>query len=453
MSIEIQYDKYRPKVCAFYAGRAWYAGVPSGPKLGWVLFSQVLMEIANIGKCYQQNDPTSEIFSDLLDSDGGVIQIPEAGEIVGLTPVGPVLIVFASNGVWQISGGRGVGFTAASYVVEKVTNIGCLFQKSIVSAEDVVFYWSSSGIHAVSIDQEGRARVADISEQKIKTFYQSIPSINKKYVDGKYNASDKTIYWAYNNNDASNTSEGLYKKNRILAFNVQLQSFYTITLDQTAGPVTTALAVTKETIETSITFSVVAGADEVVVDADEVVCNTTVVQGAVKQYKFLTYATIEGVHCSTWSDFLQGGVKDWYTYNNVGVNVDGYILTGYNVGGSGPARSKTAQYVNVFAKRTETGFDADANPENEGGIYMQTRWDFTDNVNPGKWSDEVQVYRPRRPFLPIANMDYDDGYPLVTTKNKVRGRGKALQVKFRNEPGKQMHLVGWSIGFVNNTNV
>ena len=456
-TLEISYDKFRPKVCAFYAGRAWYSGVPSGNKLGWVMFSQVLTDIANILKCYQQNDPTSETFSDILDNDGGVIQIPEAGEIVGLVPVGPLLLVLASNGVWQIWGGT-QGFTAANYIVEKITNLGCLFQKSIVVAEDRVFYWGTSSIYMLEVDAEGRARVSDISEQKIKTFYQSIPSMNKLYVEGKYNSSEKVIYWAYNGNPLTDTSSGVYKKNKVLCYNLQLSAFYTYTIKDGNYPVITSFATTKETIEDALQFDVVVGVDEVVVGVDQVVANIPIVSGALKQIKWLTFIptdTTFKVYNCTWSDSLRTYSNDWKTFdvNNVGWNVDSYLVTGYNVGGNGPARSKTAQYVHVFAKRTESGFDGDVQPETESSIMMQTKWDFTDNSYPGKWSDEVQVYRPRRPFFANPFSDYDDGYPLVITKNKVRGRGKALQIKYKAEEGKQMHLMGWSIGFVNNSNI
>ena len=457
MSLPIQYDSFRPKVCAFYAGRAWYSGMPSGPKLGWVMFSQVLTDMGNASKCYQQNDPTSEAISDLLDNDGGVIQIPEAGEIVGLVPLGPLLLVMASNGVWQIGGGS-QGFSAASYVVEKVTNLGCLFQKSIVVAEDRVFYWGTSAIYMMEIDSEGRARVNDISEQKIKTLYQDIPAINKLYVEGKYNSSDRVIYWAYNGDSLDNTSQGAYKKNKVLCYNVQLSSFYTYSLAKderpsSRVPTVTTFAVTKETVEASIEFTVVVGNDQVVVNDNEVLTNINVVEGAVKQLKWLTFIPTLTGYSSTWSDFLHSYVTDWKQWNITGKEVDSYVVTGYNVGGVGPARSKTANYVHVFAQRTETGFDEEVQPETASGILMQTRWDFTDNSNPGKWSDEVQVYRPRRPFFVNQFADYDDGYPLVITKNKVRGRGKALQIKYKAEEGKQMHLMGWSIGFVNNTSV
>jgi hypothetical protein len=107
----------------------------------------------------------------------------------------------------------------------------------------------------------------------------------------------------------------------------------------------------------------------------------------------------------------------------------------------------------VFMKRTETSFDANANPYNESGCLMQSRWDFTDNSNAGKWADEVQVYRQPRPFLAAPNTTFDDGYPLVISKNKLRGRGKAVQFKYSSQSGKDMKIVGWTGTFVGASNV
>jgi hypothetical protein len=104
-------------------------------------------------------------------------------------------------------------------------------------------------------------------------------------------------------------------------------------------------------------------------------------------------------------------------------------------------------------KRTENSFDANTIPTNQSGCKMQSRWDFTDNIYPGKWADEVQVYRQNRPFFANPNSTFDDGYPLVISKNKLRGRGKSVQFKFAADAGKDMKIVGWTGTFVGNTNV
>jgi len=111
------------------------------------------------------------------------------------------------------------------------------------------------------------------------------------------------------------------------------------------------------------------------------------------------------------------------------------------------------QYLTVFMKRTETSFDSNTNPLNQSSCKMQSRWDFTDNNYPGKWAAEVEVYRQLRPYFANPSTTFDDGYPLVISKNKLRGRGKAVQFKFTAQAGKDMKIVGWTGTFVGNTNV
>jgi len=175
---------YRPRVCSFFAGRVWYAGVPTTKQLGTVYFSQVLDDISKVGNCHQTNDPTSEIISDLEDDDGGTIEIPDSGEIVSLEPLGRGLMVIATNGVWFISG-IDRGFTASSYSVERVSAVGCVSTKSVVAVEDTLIYWSNSGIYAVSPGGTGAEFSSkNVSDQNIKTFNYAVCDIDGEIEEG-----------------------------------------------------------------------------------------------------------------------------------------------------------------------------------------------------------------------------------------------------------------------------
>jgi hypothetical protein len=449
---------YRPKVCAFFAGRTWYAGMPTSDLLGTVFFSQVLDNIDKVGNCYQTNDPTSEVISDLEDDDGGTIEIPEAGEIVSLQPLGRGIMVFATNGVWFISG-VDQGFKASNYAVDRVSSVGCLGGKSVVAIEDTVLYWSTSGIYVVSATNSVEYSATNISEKNIKTFYQDIPILGKLYAEGAYNATNKTIYWLYSNSINTSTSSGRFNKDTVLAFDARLNSWYWFSIDTSLGVIPVSIEVTKETTSVSNEYSVIAGVDDVWASTDSVITNVANVSGTRKAYKLLTlHPTTSNNYSVTFADFdntrdSATKFKDWYSYNSVGVEKSAYFITGYNMGGNGPARAKTGQYLTVYMKRTETSFDSNTNPLNVSGCLMQSRWDFTDNSYPGKWAGEVQVYRQLRPYFTDPGSTFDDGYPLVISKNKLRGRGKAVQFKFASEAGKDMKIVGWTGTFVGNTNV
>ena len=449
---------YRPKVCAFFAGRTWYAGMSSSDLLGTVFFSQVLDTVDKVGNAYQTNDPTSEVVSDLEDDDGGTIEIPEAGEIVALQPLGRGIMVLASNGVWFISG-IDQGFKASNYAVDRVSSVGCVSGKAVVVVEDTLLYWSNSGIYAVSATNAVEFSATNISDKNIKTFYQDIPVLGKLYAEGSYNATDKTIYWLYSNTITAGTDTGRFNKNTILAFDIRLNSWYWFAIDSTLGVIPVSIEVTKETNAVTNQYGVLVGSDTVISGTNTVVANINNISGTRKLYKVLTLHPVTSNNYSvTFSDFANTRdsstkFKDWYSYNSAGVENQAYFITGYNMGGNGPARAKIGQYLTVFMKRTETTFDANANPTNQSGCLMQSRWDFTDNGYPGKWADDVQVYRQLRPFFANPSSTFDDGYPLVVSKNKLRGRGKAVQFKFASETGKDMKIVGWTGTFIGNTNV
>ena len=445
----------RPKVCAFFAGRAWYAGLTSDKQLGTVYFSQVLDDISKVGNCYQSNDPTSEQASDLIDSDGGVIQIPEAGEIVSLQPLGRGIAVFATNGVWFISG-IDSGFTAASYAVDKVNSIGCFAPKSIVQVEDSITYWSNTGIYLLTAQGGIDVETKNVSTQTIGKYYKDIPALNKQYAEGSYNGTDNTIYWLFNKDTIADT-ESRYAKNSVLAFDGRLQAWYWFSLDTTTGVIPVSLETSKETSRSSITYDILAGADRVLVDDDTVVADITQRSGSSQQFKFMVLHPDSGSYKVTFADLLNARnadtkFHDWYSVDG-GVDKEAYVITGYELGGVGPARNKTAQYLTVFMNRTETEFDDEGNAVNESACMLETRWDFTDSSFANKWSAPVQIYRQPRPFLALSNSDFEDGYPLVISKNKIRGRGKAVQYKFSSVEGKDMQLVGWTATFVGNTNV
>jgi hypothetical protein len=78
---------------------------------------------------------------------------------------------------------------------------------------------------------------------------------------------------------------------------------------------------------------------------------------------------------------------------------------------------------------------------------MQFRWDFADDGLSGKWSAYQNVYRHlyRTPTNPGATTaGYDTGHSLVITKNKIRGRGRSLKLRFKAEADKDMVIVGWA---------
>lgn len=191
------------KATAAYAGRIWYACSPGevggdsrSPHVGtFILFSKLVDSAGDIGKCYQEADPTAEDISDLIDTDGGYIQLPDAINIKALIPFKASLLVFADNGVWEIMGGDR-GFTATEYQSRFLMNNGAINAESIVVTPDAVIYWSRNGIYAITLGSEGTT-FESLSEKSVQTLYNDIPYNSKIYSVGYYDDVEYRVRWLY----------------------------------------------------------------------------------------------------------------------------------------------------------------------------------------------------------------------------------------------------------------
>ena len=111
------------------------------------------------------------------------------------------------------------------------------------------------------------------------------------------------------------------------------------------------------------------------------------------------------------------------------------------------SRQRYSPTIHTFMKKTETGYAEDG-PTNASSLTVQPRWDFSNSATSKKFGTAQQVYRHKRAYVPTGGADtFDDGYELVASRTKIRGRGKALQLKFTGETGKDAHLLGWSLHY------
>lgn len=465
-SITTETETYRPTTCAFYAGRAWYAGTNSSTIGTWVLFSQVADTTTKFGYCYQDADPTSEVISDLVATDGGVIPIQDAGTILKLLPAYNSLLVFADNGVWQILGSIDGGFSATSYEVRRLSSVGCVSRDSVVEAETTIYYWARDGIWTIVPTQTGGFSVQNITNTTIQSLYASIPANGKAYSFGRYYQEGKTIYWLYNSDTSQDGINRRFKKDSMLCVDLRLAAPYTHTVSSLASnsPYIVAALITKNKTSTSTTFNVVDASENQVIDgsSNTVVASLTPDVLRNSEVRFMVQApqSAGASFKTTFARFEDGltaasKFKDWYAANTAGVTYDSYILTGADLGnGQGGDKAIQGLYLVAFFNRTETGVDSNGDPTNPSSCTLQARWDWTDSTAAGKWTPGEEIYRHRRPFFPaVPSATYNDGYPVVVSKSKIRGRGKAVQFKFTAHPTKDMQLLGWAVTFMGNTNV
>lgn len=134
--------------------------------------------------------------------------------------------------------------------------------------------------------------------------------------------------------------------------------------------------------------------------------------------------------------------KDWGSADYTST-----FTTGVNTTGDSFIK-KDLVYLTTQLSRTEA-VNTQGNIYNDSSCMLQMKWDFEDNSYSHKWTTPVQIYRSRRLFAPgLDTPGFDDisiRMPVITTKHKIRGVGRALQIKFTSEPGKNFEVLGWNI--------
>jgi hypothetical protein len=689
-AISTEVEFYRPTTVAFFASRAWYAGVKSADVGTWVLFSQVAEIPSKLGKCYQDADPTSEIISDLVATDGGVIPIQDAGTVVKLLPYLNSIIVFATNGVWQIVGGSDTGFSADAYEVRKVSEVGCVAGNSVVATDSGILYWGLTGIQSLTVNQTGGLVAQNISEETVNSFYTSIPFAAKAAVKGVYSADENIVYWLFNGEEQTDSADYRFHYNRVLCLRLNPPAFYTMTIGELAvlSPYVVGMVLAKARTGSSLVFNVVdadrnqvvetyapdeveltqyttpgtyeytvpagvtqlfirvqgaggggghgvgrtgivgmftkqiaaggggggaggyreeivsvtpgeiltitvgaggspggagagttagsgsaggsssvigntinlvstgggggagagtvaspvpggaagspsgqtgsAGDDDVVGgvstelgsgggdgassasgtggtggtynpmvagtaggvgagggggsgncnsqetsggsggrgqvvieaspdEANNVVATfpTPVATGQLTKFVLAAPVAAGTVH-ATFGEFnvdddAPDSLRDWFRWNDDGIAYTGYLTPAYDFGEEqGATKFFQALYVQCFFRRTETDVDSSGNPVNPSSCLMQARWDWSDSAASNRWGPQQQVYRHNRLWIPSVSSVHDTGSEVVVTKNKIRGRGKVLQLRFDSEADKDMQLLGWAITYIGN---
>lgn len=444
--IAVVSETNRPQVVAFFAGRTWYMGVESSTINGHLFFSQVLTNVEKAGKCYQNADPTGEDLNELVDDDGGVIVIPEIGTVRGAVVKDNFLIIFASNGVWYITGSSQDGFKANDFVVVKASNVGVVGRDTIVETERFPVWWSETGIYTLAQDQvSGQLTHQSLTQNTIETPYQAIPAVSKVYARGTFDPASQRVYWMYNSTAPVN-SEDRWKFNRLWIWESSMGSFYPWAisdLDSNTPYLVGALNTQAVRNETN-TENVIDSSGNTVVDASS--DNVTVdLQTISSSNTFLKWLAMEpdgtDIHWS-FNEFDNADFVDWETADGTGANYLSYADTGYQLNGT--LHTKQVPYIVVYCEVTETGVSNGA-LLSPSSVFLQLKWDWTDDPDSGKWTQKVQAYKLKRDFEQGRITAVPSGRKLSISRVPMRGSGDSYQIRFQSENGKDFSIVGWRV--------
>ena len=386
-------DGQRPSTIAFFAGRVWYSGITGQEFSNKIYFSQIIESVKQIGWCYQSNDPTSEDRFDLLPSDGGSILIPDAGTILKMVPVENSILIFATNGVWGITGSEGVGFKATDYSIRNVSAAQALSRSSFLSLAGYPSWWNEEGIFVASVDQAGSVQVTSLSDERIKEFYDEIPDNNKQFVTGSFNGKTRVAQWLYRSTSYSDMTEA-YTFDRVLNYNLLTKAFYPWSIDSSNVSVNGVV-----TIRTP---------------------------GAATKY--LCSYPDAGSYEMTFAEATAEDYLDWFTFDGLGVDFTSTLTSGFKVHGEGQRKFQPTLLF-IYTKKLETPSVFD----------FRSQWNYATSGDTGKWSSTQRLTYP------------DTDYEYQWKRLKVRGHGLALQYRIDSVTGQPFNIIGWSAFETGNT--
>lgn len=407
----------RPTATEFFAGRIFFAGVNAQDFGQKIYFSQILESESQFGYCYQANDPTSQYSPDLLPTDGGVLSIPDAGTIYKLVAVDNNLLVCASQGVWQITGSQGIGFTATDYTVKKISSAVTLSPLSFVKVDGKPLWWSLDDIYTAVSDNVGAMSVQSITNEKIKSFFQEIPEEGKYYAKGAYNNRDRVVQWLYRDKVSSNdTSKQNYV--RILNLNVTTQAFYPWSIENPLVSIK-GINVIKGQGSALEREDVVDNLDELIVDGfgNTVYINNSVTFTLSSAFK---YSIVRDGSQFTFAELDEDTHSDWGSVLGGPVVPKAYFTTGYRIRGNAIKKTQ-ANYLRIFV-------DAEKPQE----FHISGQWDYSNSGNSGRWTAKQR--------LEFNSNVYD----YLSRRIKIRGNGLVLQFKVESIGNSPFSIVGWS---------
>lgn len=417
LSISNQTTGYqRASTIAFFAGRLFYSGINYVGYNSKIFFSQIIERDEQFGKAYQANDPTAETLFDLLPTDGGVIVIQEAGTIIKMISVPGGLVVFASNGIWLISGSTGIGFSATDYTVTKISSITSLTHTSFVDLAGAPVWWNLEGIYR--LDSQGQGfQVTPLTENTIKTFYRDIPPSEKRNVRGFFNPIAGIIQWLYRSTESGDLEE-YYNFDRVLSMNINTGGFYLWTIPEHDIKIHGLVVLENRGGSVSLE-DVTDNLGNVLTDISLDPMQIWTIGNSIvtPSFKYIISYDDSGDQF-TFAEVRNENYVDWELYGEES-DYTSYFVTGYRVRGDA-IRDFQTNYVNTYS-------------DNNSKYYLQGIYDYTNTGNSGRWSN---------PQIIDTQDDTDADY--VSKRRKIRGHGKALQIKVSSISGEPFNVVGWS---------
>lgn len=77
---------------------------------------------------------------------------------------------------------------------------------------------------------------------------------------------------------------------------------------------------------------------------------------------------------------------------------------------------------------------------------MRAKWDYSTTTTQGKHTEFKEIYLLNAVRMAnVGNVEADYGFEVVERKNKIRGMGNSLILRFESTPGKDFEILGWAL--------
>jgi hypothetical protein len=404
----------------------------------FLLYSQSTSNAKSFTQCYQENDPTSESLSDVIATDGGSLDVSRLGEGIKLESSRSRVIMFGSKGVSELFSAQDI-FTPTSINVRQISTNAIHYDKveetiltlgtdktmfeytaeSSVVAGDNIFYWSAAGVTALVFDTRNNQYVEEnITKNTIDTLYKQIPTKCKAYAQGIYLPEDNTVAWCYSL-DESNPD----RLTHMLCYDLVLKAWFKFAFTNTAN-------------------TYIAGIFKSPLVSD--------LSGRSDKFKQLTFLirTVDNGLVTSYP--VSTSFQDYVDSSDVS-ETQAFLQTGY-LNANDSSKFKQSNYIVPSFLRTEDGFTDDGSgnltANNESSCTISAWWDYAEEDTNTKVNPPFEAYRLNKVYIPTGPADtFDYGQSVITTKNRLTGRGRALSLRFETSIGKDCRLLGWNLGF------
>lgn len=385
----------RPISVTSYAGRLWYT---EGDK---VYYSQIIRrDLFRLGWCYQEADPTAKDINALVDTDGGVVSILEAGNIIKLASFGRSLFVFADNGCWEITGSIGQGFKPTDYAVRYLAPYTTA-SDTVIDARIGLIWITREGLYLIQLSQQQDLyNVVPITKDRLNNLYLDIPA--KETITGVYDYIEDKIYYLYNKDS---TIQGRYRN--LLIQSIRFNGFYPWELPINSSLIFLSDAVVMNSRLGNIgTVNVLSGDDQQVIedsiDNNPVVTNVRLSDENASVLKFLLIRDNLGTLELSFGGFTNLSMQDFNEFS-----YEAYIESGFIIEGV-VDYWKQIPYIHFYFKQDEYNTE----------VEFRTKWDWWEDQRANQWSQPYDVYLNPGPYREVAS-----------SRHRVRGKGHAMKVR------------------------